>query len=150
MYSKKIVRNQYIVLIDLEELEGKEFLVLTGQYSIEIFSCFLRLLPLHSSTFLDISLVNSQIRSEDNLLIFRIQSLHLLLGVELVVTSNTGPILVFLRIQLFASDDVFISWQSVLTTCLWYCELWELFSVLCHEVLSDLQLLSGIPHQYTF
>ena len=32
----------------------------------------------------------------------------------------------------------FISWQSVLTTCHWFCELWELVSVLCREVLSDI------------
>ena len=31
----------------------------------------------------------------------------------------------------------FISWQSVLTTSHWICELWEFFSVFCHEVLSD-------------
>ena len=31
----------------------------------------------------------------------------------------------------------FISWQNVLTTCHWFCELWEFFSVLCHEILSD-------------
>ena len=39
------------VLNDLGELEDKEFLVLMDQYNIEIFSCFLRLLPLYSSTF---------------------------------------------------------------------------------------------------
>ena len=33
------------VLNDLEELGGNEFLVLTDQYSIEIFSCCLHLLP---------------------------------------------------------------------------------------------------------
>ena len=32
----------------------------------------------------------------------------------------------------------FISWQSVPTTSHWLCELWELFSVFCHEVLSDI------------
>ena len=31
----------------------------------------------------------------------------------------------------------FISWQSVLTTCHGFFELWEFFSVLCREVLSD-------------
>ena len=31
----------------------------------------------------------------------------------------------------------FISWQSVLTTSHWICELWELFSVFRHEILSD-------------
>ena len=32
---------------------------------------------------------------------------------------------------------IFISWQNVLTTFHWFCKLWELFSVLRHEVLSD-------------
>ena len=31
----------------------------------------------------------------------------------------------------------FVSWQNVLMTCHWFCELWELFNVLCHEALSD-------------
>ena len=53
------------------------------------------------------------------------------------MTSNTGPILVFPRNQPFGSDRFFISWQSVLTTCHWFCELGEFFSVFCHEVLSD-------------
>ena len=66
----------------LEELEGKEFLVLTDQYSIEIFSCCLRLLPVYSSAFHQTNVDNSQNRSEDNLLISRIQSLHLLLEVD--------------------------------------------------------------------
>ena len=39
------------VLNDLEELGDKEFLVLMDQYNIEIYFCFLRLLPLYSSTF---------------------------------------------------------------------------------------------------
>ena len=70
------------VLSDLEELGDKEFTVLTSQYNIEIFSCFLRLLPFYSSTFHQTSAVSSQIRTEDNLLISRIQSLHLLLEVD--------------------------------------------------------------------
>ena len=37
------------VLNDLEEVEGKEFLVLTNQYNIVIFSFYLRLLPSCSS-----------------------------------------------------------------------------------------------------
>ena len=69
------------VLNDLEELGDKEFLVLTDQYSIEIFSCFLHLLPLYSSTFHQTNVEIAQIRSEDNPLISRIQSLHLLLEV---------------------------------------------------------------------
>ena len=42
----------------------------------------------------------------------------------------------------------FISWQSVLTTCHWFCKLWELFTVFCHEVLSVRHhLFSGILHE---
>ena len=67
---------------DLEELGGKEFLVPMDQYNIEIFSCFFSLLPLSSSTFHQTNVENSQIRTEDNLLISRIQSLHLLLEVD--------------------------------------------------------------------
>ena len=70
------------VLNDLEELGEKEFLVLMDQYNIEIFSCFLRLLPFYSSTFHQTNIENSQIRSEDNILLSRIQSLHLLLEVD--------------------------------------------------------------------
>ena len=50
-----------------------------------------------------------------------------------VVTSNTGPILVFPRIQAFGSDEL----SSLLTTSYWICELWEFFSVFRHEILSD-------------
>ena len=39
------------VLNDLEELGDKGFLVLMDQHNIEIFSCFLLLLPFYSSTF---------------------------------------------------------------------------------------------------
>ena len=70
------------VLNDLEELGDEEFLVLTDQYNIEIFSCFLRVLPLYSSTFHQTNVESSQIRSENNLLISRIQSLHLILEVD--------------------------------------------------------------------
>ena len=72
-----IIRNKYhcllmkdqwdYVLNDLEELGGKGFLVLTDQYSIEIFSCCLRLLALYSSTFHQTNAESSQNRSEDNL-----------------------------------------------------------------------------------
>ena len=54
------------VLNDVEELGDKEFLVLTSQCNIEIFSCFLRLSPLYSSTFDQTNFESSQIRSEDN------------------------------------------------------------------------------------
>ena len=80
MYSKKLFGIS--VLNDLEELGDKEFLVLTKQYNIEIFSHGLRLLPFYSSKFHQTNVENAQIRSEDNLLISRIQSLHLLLEVD--------------------------------------------------------------------
>ena len=70
------------VLNDLEELGDKEFLVLMDQYNNEIFSCCLRLLPFYSSTFHQTNAESSRNRSEDNLLISRIQSLHLLLEVD--------------------------------------------------------------------
>ena len=70
------------VLNDLGELGGKEFLVLTSQYNIEIFSCCLHLLPSYSSTFHQTNVKSSQNRSEDNLLISKIQSPHLLLEVD--------------------------------------------------------------------
>ena len=60
------------VLNDLEEeLGDKEFLV----------SCFLRLLSLYSSTFHQTDVEIAQNGSEENPLISRIQSLHLLLAV---------------------------------------------------------------------
>ena len=70
------------VLNDLEELGDKEFLVRMDQYNIEICSCFLRLLPLNSSTFHQTNVESAQNRSEDNPLISRIQTLHLLLKVD--------------------------------------------------------------------
>ena len=70
------------VLNDHEELGDKEFPVLTNQYNREIFFCCLRLLPFYSSTFHQTNAESSQIRTEDNLLIFRIQSLHLRLEVD--------------------------------------------------------------------
>ena len=52
------------------------------QYNIEIFSCFLRLLPLYSSTFHQINVESAQDHSDDNLSVSKIQSLHLLLEVD--------------------------------------------------------------------
>ena len=63
------------VLNDLEELGDKEFLVLMDRYNIEICSCFLRLLPLYSSTFHQTNVEIAQNGSEDNVFIIRIQSL---------------------------------------------------------------------------
>ena len=97
MYSKKlseltycpVVKDQWdCVLNDLEEFGDKEFLVLTSQYNIEIFSCCLRLLPVYSSTFHQTNVENSEFRSEDNLAISRIQSLHLLLEVMTMTKSR--------------------------------------------------------------
>ena len=65
-----------------EELGGKELFVLKDQYNIELFSCCLRLLAFCSSTIHQTNAESSQIRTEDNLLIPRIQSLHLLLEVD--------------------------------------------------------------------
>ena len=77
------VQDQWdCVLNDLEELGHKEFLVLTSQYNFEIFSCCLRLLASCSSTFHQTIIGSPQIRSEDHLLISRIQSLHLLFEVD--------------------------------------------------------------------
>ena len=70
------------VLNDLEELGGKEFLVLMDQYNTEIFSCFLRLLPLCSSTLHQTNVEIVQDGSEDNLLFSRIQPLHHLIEVD--------------------------------------------------------------------
>ena len=70
------------VLDDLEELGNQDFPVLMDQYNIEIFSCFLRLLPLYSSTFHQTNVEIAQDRSEDIPLISRIQSLHHLLEVD--------------------------------------------------------------------
>ena len=69
-------------LNDLEELEDQEFLVLMDQYNIEIFSCFLRLLPLYSSTFHQTNDDKTQDDPEENLFFSRIQSLHRLLEVD--------------------------------------------------------------------
>ena len=52
------------------------------QYNIEIFSCFLRLLPLYTSTFHQTNAESAQICSEDHLSVSRILSLHLLLEVD--------------------------------------------------------------------
>ena len=66
----------------LKNSEIKEFLVLMDQYNIEIFSCFLRLLPFCFSTICQTDVESAQNRSADNPSISRIQSLHLLLEVD--------------------------------------------------------------------
>ena len=67
---------------------------------------------------------------------------------QLVVTSNTGPILVFQRIQPFGSDDFSISWQSVLTTCHWFCKFLRIPQCPLSWNAVRRQPLSGILHQY--
>ena len=62
----------------LAELGDKEFLVLTDQYNIEIFSCCLRLLSSCSSTHPQNNIASTQIYSEDHLSVSRIRSSHLL------------------------------------------------------------------------
>ena len=77
------MKDQWDCLLnDLEELGNQEFPVLMDQYNIEIFSCFLCLLPLYSSTFHQTNVEIAQDRSEDIPLISRIQSLHHLLEVD--------------------------------------------------------------------
>ena len=62
-----VMKDQWnSVLNDLEELGDKEFLVLMDQYNIKIFSCFLRLSPLYTSTFHHTNVEIAQNRSEDN------------------------------------------------------------------------------------
>ena len=58
------------------------------QYNIEIFSCFLRLLPVCSSTFHQTNVGFCHGGSEDNLSISRIQSLHHLLKVDDQVSGS--------------------------------------------------------------
>ena len=118
-----VVKDQWdCVLNDLEELGVKEFLVLMDQYSIEIFSCCLRLLPFCSSTFHRTNAESSQIRSEDNLLISRIQSLHLLLvvdyhdeedwSVSLTLNNRRANILVVQYQPKFFPQKVQFLWMS--------------------------------------
>ena len=56
---------KFCVLNDLEELGDEDFLVLMDEHNIEIFSCFLLLLPLYSSTFHGTNVEIVQDRSED-------------------------------------------------------------------------------------
>ena len=75
------MKDQYdCVLNDLEELGDKE-LFLKNQNNTGIFS-FVLLLPYCSSTFRQTNDEIAQNGSEDNLVISRIQSLHLLLEVD--------------------------------------------------------------------
>ena len=65
----------------IEELGATE-LFLKNQLNTEIFSCVLLFLPCCFSTFHQTNVESAQNRSEDNPLISRIQSLHLLLEVD--------------------------------------------------------------------
>ena len=78
-----VMKDQWdCVLNDFEELGIKEFLVMMDQYNIAIFSCFLHLLSLYSSTLRQTIVEIAQGRSEDTPLISRIQSLHHFLEVD--------------------------------------------------------------------
>ena len=70
------------VLNDLGELGDRVFLVLMDQYNIEICFCFFSLLPLCSSTFHQTNVEIAQNGSEDDVVISRIRSLHLLLEID--------------------------------------------------------------------
>ena len=98
------------VLNDLEELGDQEFPVLTSQYNIEIFSCCLRLLPFYSSTFHQTNVEISQIRTEDNLLISRIQSLHLFLE---VIVHDEEEYSVVLTLGTLDWIELLVQYQSI-------------------------------------
>ena len=54
-----------------------------------------------------------------------------------VVTSNTGPNFGVPSNPTFWFRNILISWQSLLTTGHWICELWKFFSIFRHEILCD-------------
>ena len=95
---------------DLEELGGKEFLALTDQHSIEIFSCCLRLLPSCSSIHHQTNIESTQTRSEDHLLLSRIRSLHLLLEVILCAEEEC---LFFLPLGTLDRIELLVQYQSI-------------------------------------
>ena len=95
---------------DLEELGDEEFLVLTDQYSTEIFSCCLSLLPSCSSIPHQTNAESSQNRSEDHLLISRIRSLHLRLEVMLRAEEEC---LVFLPLGTLDRVELLVQCQSM-------------------------------------
>ena len=98
------------VLNDLEELKGKEFLVLTGQKSVETFSCCLRLLLFYSSTVHQTNAESCQIRTEDTPSISRIQSLHHLLEVIFRVEEEC---LIFLPLGKLDRSEFLVQYQSM-------------------------------------
>ena len=98
------------VLNDLEELEGEEFLVLTGQYSIEIFPCCLYLLPFYCSTFHQTNVESTHICSEDHLSVSRTRSPHLLLEVVLRVEEEC---LFFLPLGTLDRVELLVEYESI-------------------------------------
>ena len=98
------------VLNDLEELEGKEFLVLTGQYNTEIIYCCLRLLPSCSSTFHQTNAKSTRNRSEDHISDSTIRSSHLLLEVVLRVEEEC---LVFVPLGALDRSEFLVQYQSI-------------------------------------
>ena len=106
-----VVKDQWdYVLNDLGELEGKEFLVLTDQYNMEIFSCCHRLLPSCSSIHHQINIERTQIYSEDHLSVSRIRSHHLLLEVILRVEEEC---LFFLPLGTLDRIEFLVQYQSI-------------------------------------
>ena len=95
---------------DLEELGGKEFLALTDQCNIEIFSCCLRLLPSCFSIHHQTNAESAQNRSEDHLSVSRIRSLHILLEVILRVEEEC---LVFLPQGALDRIELLVQYQSI-------------------------------------
>ena len=105
------VQDQWdCVLNDLEQLEDKGFLVLTGQYNIEIFSCCLRLLPSCSSILHQTNAESAQICSEDHLSVSRFRSLHPLLEVILRAEEDC---LVFLPLGMLDRIELLVQRQSM-------------------------------------
>ena len=105
------VQDQWdCVLSDLEELGGKEFLVLADKHSIEIFSCCCRLLPFCSSIHPQTNVESTQICSEDHLLVSRIRSLHLLLEGILRVEEDG---LFFLPLGMLHRMELLVQYQSI-------------------------------------
>ena len=101
------------VLNDLEELGDKEFLILTlltGQYSVEIFSCCLRLLPSCSSTHHQTNIESTQIGSEDHLLVSRIWSPRLLLE---VILHDGEECLFFLPLGMLDRTELLVQYQFI-------------------------------------
>ena len=106
------VKDQWdCVLNDFEELGDKIISCPDeSQYSIEITSCCLRLLAFCSSTFHQTNAESSQNRSEDSLLISRIQSHHLLLA---VIDHDEEECLVFLPQGTLDQIELLVQYQSI-------------------------------------